>query len=387
MPLYLSVFLIYGFNNTATSAFSGYIDFLGGDMFLAGLQNSLFIVLAVGLRFVLGPVADRRGARVLLVCGAASFLVPCLALPFCESVGAAIALRVLQAVGLAAYHPNVAFYITELSSREDTARRISVTRFLSILSLMVVPAALFPLADSLGYDMFFAALSLLALAGLLLALMLPREPDRSESGRDSRVRDGRRGFRTVRIASEVPEKALLPLVAMPAALSAGYGAMLVFAPVAASLPGGLVLSLVSTGGMLGSAIAVPLFRRFGVKASLPGFVALFVAGMLGLSLPVTYSAYELLAPICLGVGYFGSTTLLVSALGDRMKAAEGLSSPGSVFSAQQNCLDIGMVLGSVVSGAMLSSFSSASWAFAVWGAVAAAGLVMFCMFYTVPFEE
>ena len=155
MPLYLSVFLVYGFNNTVTSAFSGYIDYLGGDMLLAGLQNSLFIILAVALRFVLGPVADRQGARVLLIGGAASFLVLCLALPFCDDVGVAVALRAAQAIGLAAYHPNVAFYLTEHSSREDAARRISATRFLAILSLMVVPVALFPVIDVAGYGVFF----------------------------------------------------------------------------------------------------------------------------------------------------------------------------------------------------------------------------------------
>lgn len=389
MPLYLSVFLVYGFNNAITSAFSGYIGFLGGDMLLAGLQNSLFIILAVALRFVLGPVADRRGARVLLIGGAASFLVPCLALPFCDDVGAAVILRTTQAIGLAAYHPNVAFYLTEHSSREDAARRISATRFLPILSLMVLPVALFPIIDVAGYGAFFAVLSLVASVGFLCVASLPRRRERADAARraPASVRDGEKGAGFARVVREVTLTGLLPLVAVPAALSAGYGAVLVFAPVAVHIPGGAVLGAVSVGGLLGSAAAAPLFRCLGVKGLLSGFVVLFAAGMAGLSLPVVAPAVSLVASVCLGIGYFGATTLLVSALGDRLKSEEGISSSGSIFAAQQNFLDIGMVLGSAVSGAALSFSASSSWAFGIWAIVAAAGLAVFCVFYNDPFKD
>lgn len=390
VPLYVSVFLIYGFNNTVTSAFSGYIGFLGGDMLLAGLQNSLFILLAVGLRFALGPVADRRGARALLVLGAASFLVPCLALPFCEDVRAAIALRSLQAVGLAAYHPNVAFYLTQRSSREAAARRIGLSRLLSILSLMVVPAALFPLIGVSGYDVFFLALSVLALLGFLLALSLPKKALREQEGRHAKTcgGGGRGGFS--RIVREVMRRDFLPLVAMPAALSAGYGAVLVFAPaivqLSGALPGGVLLSALSIGGVFGSAAAAPSLRRIGARRSVAVLVALFAIGLCGLSYPAG-AAFVLVASACTGFGYFGATTLLVSALGDRLKASASATSPGSVFAAQQNFLDLGMVLGSSVSGAILSLSAVPSWAFGIWGVVAVAGLIAFCVFYTVPREE
>lgn len=389
MPLYLSVFLVYGFNNTVTSAFSGYIDYLGGDMLLAGLQNSLFIVLAVALRFVLGLVADRRGARVLLIGGAASFLVPCLALPFCDDVGVAVALRAAQAIGLAAYHPNVAFYLTEHSSREDAARRISATRFLAILSLMVVPVALFPVIDVAGYGVFFAVLSLLALVGFTCVVSLPRRREGADAARraPAPVRGGEKGAGFARAVHEVTSTGLLPLVAMPAALSAGYGAVLVFAPVAVHIPGGAVLSAVSMGGLLGSVAAAPLFRRFGAKGLLSGFTVLFTAGMTGLSLPIVAPVVSLVAAAFLGIGYFGATTLLVSALGDRLKSEEGISSSGSIFAAQQNFLDIGMVLGSAVSGAALSFSASSSCAFGIWAVVAAAGVAVFCVFYNDPFKD
>lgn len=390
LPLYLSVFLIYGFNNAVTSAFSGYIVFLGGDMLLAGLQNSLFVLLAVGLRFALGPLADRRGARALLIGGAVSFLVPCLALPLCEDVGSAIALRSLQAFGLAAYHPNVAFYLTERSSGEESAYRISLTRFLSILSLMIVPAALFPLIGTAGYGSFFAALSFVAFSGCALVVMLPRGSSRSSGSR--RFARGVVGIRSEFSAAvrQVFARELLPLIIMPAAFSAGYGTVLVFAPsvmqLSQGVSGGAVLSALSVGGMLGSAAATSFSRRLGVKGSLSCFAALFSLGLLGFS-GAASSVAVLLVSACVGVGYFGATTLLVFALGLKLRASTSPSSPGSAFAAQQNFLDLGMVLGSAVSGAALSTPASFSWAFGVWGVTAAAGAIAFCVFYNDPFEE
>ena len=44
----------------------------GGDLFAVGLQATVFLALAVALRFWLGPLADRRGTKPLMALGLAA---------------------------------------------------------------------------------------------------------------------------------------------------------------------------------------------------------------------------------------------------------------------------------------------------------------------------
>lgn len=375
--LYSSIFLIYGFNNVATSAFSGYVDHLGGDMALAGLQNSLFILLAVALRFITGPAAAAYGGKPLLVIGAASFLLPCLALPFCSDLGLAVVLHALQAVGLAAFHPNVAYYIKTTSDKQAAPSRIGITRFVSILSLMILPTTLFPLIDRVGYGAFFAALALIAFAGFLLLMPLPRTRDEHRANRKSHAIGGG----TAASARLIFSRAFAPVVLAPFPFAAGYAAILLFAPgfADATHPGtdGMVLTALSVGGMAASLFAARLADRFGKKRTAALAACFLAAGLACLAFAPASIVLMLGGGVLAGAGYFASSTIFVAELGERADD----EAAGVLFSAQQNFLDLGMVVGSALSGAMLAGGASYTMLFSIWAAAALAGGVSWHLLY------
>lgn len=344
-PLFVSAFLLFGLNNATTSAMPEYLSVLGSGPCLAGLQNSLFVLAAVLLRFVLGPLSDRLGSKPMLILGAAGFCLPCALIPLFDNTVAAISLRLLQAVGLAAFHPNVAHYITTRSSPEEGPHRIGLSRFVSTASLMIVPAALFPLIDSGGYGAFFAALALAALAGLLLLLPLRSDaPDPSAQNRAGKA---------VRARPGVPRD-LMPAIGLPLLLAAAYSVILVFGPLfmKSALPrqnGGLLLTFVSMGGLAGSLAASRMVERWGAPRSVLALVLAFGGGLAMLAGSAWGIVAAFAGSLAAGIGYFGATAALISEVGARAPR----ETAGMMFSAQQNCLDLGIVAGSFVAGTLL----------------------------------
>ena len=91
----VTTFFMFGFNNANTSVMPEYFLHIGGDPLIAGAQNSLCVLVAVGLRFGFGPLADRIGSKPLMAIGAIGFLIPCAIMPLCASLEEAFGLRIL----------------------------------------------------------------------------------------------------------------------------------------------------------------------------------------------------------------------------------------------------------------------------------------------------
>lgn len=425
-PLLISAFLVFGFNNAATSALPEFMLKLGGGTFLAGLQNSLFVLAAVALRFVLGPLADRFGSKPLLIAGAAGFCLPCAIIPLCDNAATVIALRMMQAVGLAAYHPNVAHYITACSSASSRPRRIGWSRFVSTASLMIAPAALFPLISTWGYGVFFSALAFMALAGLLLLLPLRNDKaalgagmsaggagagggmgavsaerggragadvDAGSVGRTSGTNGGTSCGASTSAVAETPApksafriphvpRELAPTTGLPFLLAFAYSMVLVFGPLfmTAALPrlnSGLLLTFVSSGGLVGSLAAGRITARWGARRSTAALVIAFAFGMALLAGSALGVTAAIAGGLLTGLGYFGATTALIAEMGTRAPR----DTAGSLFAAQQNCLDLGIVAGSFIGGALLQAGVPLSAAFLGSGMLLVASAGTWLMLY------
>lgn len=356
MPLYLSVFLLYGVNNVETSALPNCIIELGGGSFLAGLQNSMFVLAAIILRIPFGRLADRIGAEKMLVMGALGFLMPCIIMSLYQSIEILFVSRLLQAIGLAAFHPFVAQYINFHSHDGNAPRRIGFARFVSTLSLMVIPVLLFPILIPGAYHWFFFALSGMSLTGFLLVLPLKGKTAphhqgdlQSESASASdRLRLMRGNTSMFRI-----EKQTLPLVAFPLFFSISYSILLVFGPSFMSVTysdsnSGLLLFFISIGGLLGSLLSDRLAVLLGAKHAIMAAILTFASGMLLLAMGSSERVVVYPSAVLCGFAYNWAIVTLVSELGKRVT-----KSAGSHFAMQQNCLDMGIVIGSSLVGALL----------------------------------
>ena len=354
-----ATFAFYAFNNVETSAVPSYVMELGGPAFFASAESCLFFVAAVILRFVFGPMSDRRGPRFMMIVGALGFTLPCVLLPFCAELWQVLALRALQAVGLAAFHPCVSLAVSRISQPGMLGTRMGSLRFVSTLSLMVGPALLFPLIDRVGYRVFFGVLCMLGLVGLVLLGMFDDGRLAGDAAAD--------GSGWHRVWGSIGPGSLMrrftPLLVYPFVCAFGYGAMLNFgkmlvADVMSALNDGLVFTFVSMGGLIGSLSCGQLVDRMGERGTVAGALVFAGAGLLVLGAARDVVPFAL-GGIAFGMGYFGVTTALTAALA--AKTDDGCK--GSALSLQQSCLDVGLAAGSLLAGAIEQVTASVSFAF------------------------
>lgn len=361
---FASVFCIYCLNNTQVVAMPDYVRALGGDEFLCNAQTSLFVLLAVLLRKVTGRLAGTYGAKFMLCAGAFGFLLPCVLLPLCVDLWQVIFVRALQAFGLAAYHPCVSQFASELAGPARVGRFVGAARFVGTLSLMVGPLLLLPLINRFGYVAFFGSLALLGCAGLAFIALV-----RNAKGAEGLGENGVIG-ESEGLSSDRDPSAWF-LVA-PFAVSLAYSLLLntgsrVFEEAALSVSGGAMFTCASAGGLVGSLAFGCTFDKWGVRVSLVAALAVLSTGLLGVSsglvIDLPSAALIILlgfASFCIGFGYFGAIALCASAAGS-------LGAGGVFFSRQQNALDLGMVFGGVFVGALLQAEGGLSLPYAICG--------------------
>lgn len=365
----LTAFLLFGLNNTEMAALPAYTMTLGAGPFVASLQNSLFVLLAVLLRIPLEHVVEQRGSRFAIIAGALGYTAPCLLLAGCTELWQIIALRLAQAFGLALFQPSVAHYLTEASPVATLGKRLGIVRFATTASLMVGPVTVFPLITSYGYHEFFGALALAGACGTIIALMLPHAQANVATTQKYVTIDKPPSFRTQAL-----------LLISPLLLALGYSVVMNFGQTLAAemftgYNDGLLFACVSTGGLIGSLITGWTTDAFGVKRSVACSIASNGLGLLCMALGRSTEVVLTGAFLC-GLGYFGAIATLIAAVGMLSKG-----STGTLLARQQSALDVGMIAGGLVAGIMMQSGLSVSAVFLTTAAIASTSLVAWGMIY------
>lgn len=406
-----SAFLLFGLNNVETTALPSYVMTLGAGPLVAGLQNSLFVFAAVALRIALERTVKRRGSRFAMIAGALGYAVPCLALAHCTDLWQVVILRLMLAFGLALFQPSVAQYLASAPPASNLGRRVGVVRFATTASLMAGPAIMFPLASCCGYKVLFVVLSLVGACGAAIALVLPRDRENSNEQQGQEEKGAHRpatatkparspGTTAVRIPPFAPfaRSLLLPnaprlveslhislrkralLIAEPFALALGYSVVMNFGQTLAQEAlatdnDGLLFVFMSAGGIIASPLAGWTTDRLGAKRSTAGAIALNSLGLLLMALgrtPPTVFA----GAFFFGMGYFGASAALIAAAG-----ASASRSASTFLARQQSALDMGMVAGGLLAGAMMQTGCSVFAVCLTASAVIGTSLVVWSMIY------
>lgn len=379
----VAAFLLFGLNNTETTALPTYAMSLGAGPFVASLQNSLFVLLAVLLRIPLERVVEQRGSRFAMIAGSLGYTAPCLLLAGCTELWQVVAVRLAQAFGLALFQPSVAQYLTANTPASKLGRRLGIVRFATTASLMVGPVTIFPLIDAQGYGAFFVALAFVGTCGTAIALALPRDRAGANTPhREHAASAARTPFPISRLTAPAPlpllQRALL--LASPLLLASGYSVVMNFGQMLAdetlaSYAEGILFAFLSTGGLVGSLVAGWATDRFGAKRSVGSTIAASSLGLLLMALGRSPEVILAGAFLC-GAGYFGATATLVAAAG----ASSG-DGAGAFLARQQSALDLGMIAGGLLAGAMVQGGLPVSATYLATSAVAGAGLVAWGMMY------
>lgn len=375
LTLMISAFFIYGYNNVFMIATPLLIADMGDTAGAAGLQNTFFLMAAIALRFFFGPFADRHGRRLVMRVGSGAFLLAAVLLLQAGEVWQVFAIRLVQAVGLAAYFPSASATAAACAGPGHRGMYIGILRVVSSLSLMASPVLALSLIQNHGYPLFLQCMAAFAALGMVGILFISPQADslndpdqfkaagsqKGEENKDEKDKDtkgrlkrqalvGRYGVDTLPLLRKCPF-----IVGTTFASAFSYGVLMSFASpylngMAGVLNAGFFFTIFSLGGIVANGTCGWLSDRFGrLKLTVCTLFSLGSGLILFALLPQNpYFFYP--AGLLGGAGYYGSIAVLMAWMTEQAGSHERTAA----LALQQNGLDLGIAAGSGTFGVLLA---------------------------------
>ncbi|WP_302964173.1 MFS transporter [uncultured Adlercreutzia sp.] len=365
-PLFAAGFLAYGYNNIFMTLTPTFVTSLGGSLAEAGLQNSVYLAVAVVLRFAFGPLADRWGTKPVMAAGLASFIVGGALFPFAGAFWQVVAVRCIQAIGLAAFWSSATATVSNTAPPESRGWWLGLYRLVTSVSLLVGPLVAFELVDVAGFAACFGLLTACAAAALLCVMALGRlgaEPSASgEAARPSAApASGAAPSPGDSLRQSVSAVVLAVVVGGTFIAAVGYGLLFSFAGTAAAAMGlalgaGWYFSLVGLGGLAANPVAGLLADRLGPRRLLGAHLLLVAAGLALFPLAAHSSAAFAASGLAAGYGYAGAMVCAQAEAASRVSAAYC----ATVLALQQNAIDLGIASAGAIFGLAFTAMGPAA---------------------------
>lgn len=338
-----SVFFFMANLFAAIAVFPSYSLSIGSTAFQAGLQNTLFGVMAVLIRFYLGPVMDRKGPRPLMLLGAFTFATAPLILLFSPSYSLLLAARIYQSLGLAVFLPGMYALTAGMAPPPRIGTYLGSLRIFFNLGLLSGPAAALMIIGRFGYDSWFIVSGLSSLLALILlaVIRVPAVVIRTEKKTGS----------WNQILEVLSHKQIYPLIGGIALFSLTYSGVVSFAAVhieAAAPQAEAAYFFVAFGaaGIATCLVGGALSDHFGrQQVAWPMLVILGAGAALFFYLPA-WPALVIVCAVILGIGTQGSSLVfaawLIEISKPRLRA--------TTISMQENTIDIFFAVGAMFFG-------------------------------------
>lgn len=327
----------------AIAVFPSYSLAIGSTPFQAGLQNTLFGVAAVLIRFYLGPVMDDRGPKPLMLLGAFTFATAPLLLLISPGYNLLLAARIYQSLGLAVFLPGMYALTAEMAPPARIGTYLGSLRISFNIGLLAGPSAALLIIGGPGYNTWFvvsALSSFLALA-LLALVRVPETPVRAVKSPGS----------LNQILQALTVKQIYPIIGGIALFAFTYSGVVSFAAVhieeaAPNVEAAYFFIAFGAAGIITCLGAGVLSDRFGrQQVAWPMLILLGIGSALFYCLPA-WPALVIVCAVILGIGIQGSSLVFAAWLIE-------ISRPGlraTTISLQENSIDIFFALGAMAFG-------------------------------------
>lgn len=159
--------------NIVVPALPGMVTRLATDTGTVQLTLSLYLLSLAAAQLLLGPLSDRFGRRPVVLAGLALSTAASLAAIATSSIGALIAVRIVQAIGASTGIVIARAMIRDLFERERAAAMIGLVTTGIVIAPMVAPMIGGILDTAFGWEaifLFLAALSAVVLTWAVLVL-------------------------------------------------------------------------------------------------------------------------------------------------------------------------------------------------------------------------
>ena len=154
------------------------VDDLGGSEATAGLAMGSMGISAIVTRVWFGRLADRRGARLIMMIGAALAAIASILLTLTTSVAALVGTRLVYGAGQAAFFTGSTTLAVELAPAYRRSQAASYILIAVHVGMGLGPVIAVALADRMSYDTIWILTALtVAIGGLIARLLAHRRPD------------------------------------------------------------------------------------------------------------------------------------------------------------------------------------------------------------------
>jgi len=318
-----------------------YVLELGGSMFDAGWQATLFYVTAILLRVYFGPMTDNRGRKIPLLVGAVAFGTAPLLFLLSTNLWALTLSRLYQAVGLAAFFSSGSSLVADFAPASRLGTYLGIYRMVNVFALLTGPPAAMYVINEFSYETWFVAAVSFGLLGA--TLMAGIKTPRVDLTKDKTI------FK--RFLFALKQRQLWPVYSGIAVISAGYGILLTFVSLfitqvtSISNPG-IYFTYFAVAGIFATLSAGYLSDRFGrVWVVWPALVLLSIGTAVLYFLPLTPVALFLSSGMA-GLGFAGGLLTLIAWLLDLV----GEQLRGTVLAIQESTIDLFFGIGSFAFG-------------------------------------
>ena len=381
-PLFVAAFFAFAYNNVFMTLSPSFAVERGLTLAEGGLQNSVLLAVAVVLRFAFGPAADRWGTRPVMAVGLGAFVVGGALFPLCEAFWQIVAVRCVQAVGLASFWSSATTTVANVAPPERQGWWLGLYRVVTSAALLLGPSLAFALVDAMGFAVCFWAMTAGAAVALGCVLsmrgaavrpiaVVEGESDASVggTGRVQATGDRSVGARLrglVRDARALDGPTMAVVLGGTFAAAMGYGLLFSFTrsfmgAVDPTLPAGWYFTLLGVGGLAINPFAglladrVSQRRLLGLWLGCAG-VGVALLGLLSAASADARWALFVLSGLLVGVGYAGTVTT-AQVLASARTAVEHRA---SALALQQNAIDLGIACASAVFGVVFAAAGEAA---------------------------
>lgn len=362
-PLFAAGFLAYGYNNIFMTLTPTYAVALGGSLAEAGLQNSVYLAVAVVLRFAFGPLADRWGTKPVMAVGLAAFVAGGALFLFAGAFWQVVAVRCVQSVGLAAFWSSATATVSSVAPPDSRGWWLGFYRLVTSVSLLVGPPMAFQLVEAVGFASCFGVMTVCAAVALGCVAVLGKavvETPTSARGAPGPIERPKRPAPR-RGEGSVGAAVLAVVVGGTFAAAVGYGLLFSFAGTAAAAMGaplnaGWYFSLVGVGGLAANPVAGLLADRLGPRRLFGAHLLFVAAGLALFPLAAHLPAAFVASGLVVGYGYAGAMVCAQAEAALRVPADRR----ATVLALQQNAIDLGIAAAAAGFGLAFTALGAAA---------------------------
>ena len=340
---------------------------LGGSVTQAGLTLTLFMVSAILIRPFSGLIIDKLGQRRTLIISATMFCFIALGYLFISNMTSLYILRLIHGVWFSILTTICVPVVNQFIPDSRRGEGMGYYAMSVNLGIVLGPLIGLSLIPYLSYTMVTAVLVAMIFIGYIFCFLIPVQEVKQPDSEAEKTKLG---------LSDFVERRSLAVALMVMMISFSYASIMSFiAPFASSIHlmqyAGLFFVVFAISMMSLRPITGKIYDRKGPQYVIYPAVLTFSLGLLVLSQIHTLTGF-MLAAVLIGLG-FGSAQPCLQTLAIQRAPKHRIGYATSTF---YTCYDIGIAIGSLVVGMMITK-QSFSFAFIICAALTALSLLYF----------